>query len=244
MSWRLVAEVVAFLKTPEAAPLKPADRAVLLLVAQRAPDDSREAWQRQGDVDDVRRWDLGELSGLGERGLRHALERIADTGFELRVAIGKDGRGKVMYARRGVQTTFRLPELGGLTVPPNDLGGHTSPANDELGGLTSPVGGHTGPPQGSKDRYKDQRVQETEPPRFTEAEPGETCPKHPFGTDNPCGPCGTARRNHDRWERRRDDAEVARTEWLRTCARCPRHAGEYAHACRWCRDEQQARRSA
>ena len=33
------------------------------------------------------------------------------------------------------------------------------------------------------------------------AEPPMSCPKHPIGTEQPCGPCGTARLRHLIWER-------------------------------------------
>lgn len=159
MSWQLVAEVVAYLHTADADSLTPTDRAVLLLIAQRAHDQTREAWTRHRDDDgrdlerhDPRRWDLGELSGLGQIGLRKALQRLAAAGVELRMVVGKGSDGRPMYARRGMQVTYRLPTLtlrsdsarNPRDLPSGTLGDPTGPPKAELGDPTGSLGDPTG----------------------------------------------------------------------------------------------------
>ncbi len=151
MSYRLYDEVVAFLRTPQAAGLKPADRSVLLLVAGRANDKTREAWGRTHDEHgaaldphDERRWDLAELAGLQPTGLRTALQRLSRAGVELRVAVGKDARGAPVYAYRGTRTTYRLPEL----VPAREAAATTKA--DAVASPTTPKGNTVAAPWGRK----------------------------------------------------------------------------------------------
>lgn len=44
-------------------------------------------------------------------------------------------------------------------------------------------------------RFAEQEHNDPEPPQF--------CARHPQGTTDNCGPCGTTRRTHDAWKRRR-----------------------------------------
>lgn len=48
--------------------------------------------------------------------------------------------------------------------------------------------------------------------------PDDTCPKHPAGTDQPCGPCATARKRRERWDR---DEPRRRRAAERLRANCP-----------------------
>jgi hypothetical protein len=69
--------------------------------------------------------------------------------------------------------------------------------------------------------------------------PPRQCPKHVNDTDPPpCGPCKTARLNHERWQ---TDQTAARAERQRTGRRCPTHPTEPADHCRPCRSERLAR---
>jgi hypothetical protein len=68
--------------------------------------------------------------------------------------------------------------------------------------------------------------------------PPETCQRHPNGTNDPCGPCKTARLNHERWQ---TDQATARTDRQRSGPRCPTHPTEPADHCRPCRSERLAR---
>jgi hypothetical protein len=68
--------------------------------------------------------------------------------------------------------------------------------------------------------------------------PPRQCPKHLNDTDPPlCGPCKTARLNHERWQ---TDQATARAERQRTGPRCPTHPTEPADHCRPCRSERLA----
>jgi hypothetical protein len=62
------------------------------------------------------------------------------------------------------------------------------------------------------------------PPSISDVEPSPFCARHPKGTEDPCGPCGTAKRRHVEWHKdssRREDAEkAAAKERLRACAIC------------------------
>jgi hypothetical protein len=56
-------------------------------------------------------------------------------------------------------------------------------------------------------------LQEREPPPSeADVEPSPFCSRHPNGTDKRCGPCGSARLRHQRWQKReeRRKAEVVR----------------------------------
>ncbi len=43
----------------------------------------------------------------------------------------------------------------------------------------------------------------------SDAPPPSTCGKHPGGTDEACGPCGTARRTYDAWTKAKADRIAA-----------------------------------
>lgn len=156
MAYTLINEVVSYLGQDDNE-LTPAERLVLMLVADRAHQQAREAWSG-GTAE----WDLRKLSGLTARGLRDVLQRLAERGLELRVARGEDAKGRPLYAHRGVQTTYRLPALpekGGTEVPPLDEKGDaqvpplvaeeggTQVPPIEKGGTPAPKGG-TQVPQG------------------------------------------------------------------------------------------------
>lgn len=52
--------------------------------------------------------------------------------------------------------------------------------------------------------------------------PPEFCPKHPGGTDKPCGGCKKARENHEAWQASQRNDELSRRRHLREIAdNCP-----------------------
>lgn len=110
MAIKLIAEVISYLKRDN--DLKPAERLVLLLIAERANEQSREAWS--GGADD---WQLGQLARLSPTGLRDVLQRLAQRGLEVRMALGKDAKGRPVFAVWNRQTTYRLPILLGDSGP-------------------------------------------------------------------------------------------------------------------------------
>lgn len=65
-------------------------------------------------------------------------------------------------------------------------------------------------------------------------EPPQTCPQHPNGTADPCGPCKDARLAHDRWR-------TAKNNRSRASPRCRIHRGQPADNCAGCRGDQLAR---
>lgn len=58
----------------------------------------------------------------------------------------------------------------------------------------------------------------------TDGEPSRYCTKHPNGTEKNCGPCGTARLKHKRWETEKADrdrrAREARAQARKDCNIC------------------------
>ncbi len=110
MSARLVGEVANWLTTPAAAPLTPAERLVLVLIAERANEQTREMWRHKADTETLAER-LARCTGLSSDALGDALRRLAARGLECRVAIGTDKRGRTVFATRGRATSFRLPEL-------------------------------------------------------------------------------------------------------------------------------------
>lgn len=57
--------------------------------------------------------------------------------------------------------------------------------------------------------------------------PSEFCPKHPAGTDEDCGPCGTARRRREAWDKAKPERErqerAARQALIDACTGCDQH---------------------
>lgn len=124
MSARLVGEVAAWLETPAADGLTAAERLVLLLVAERAKDETRRMLSFRGDRrDDGTKITLTELladrAGQTPRGLNDTLQRLARRGLEVRVPIGTDSLGRIVFARKGHAIDYHLPELpASITLPP------------------------------------------------------------------------------------------------------------------------------
>lgn len=101
MGIRLIVEVL-----DHAPPtLSAAERLLLVVVAENANDTTREGWPGM-DV-------LCRRVGLKPAGVRKALQRLAGRGLDVRVALGKDGRGEPVYSWPGKRTTYRLPRLKG-----------------------------------------------------------------------------------------------------------------------------------
>lgn len=168
MAVSLVSEVVAYIAGNGDVTM--GERLALMLIAERANANTREAWQSTRE----KRWVLGELVGVGENGLKSILQRLAKRGLEVRVAIGKDKNGKIMYAVKGHQTTYRLPTFPGVTTPPKEpYGGVTTPN----GGVYTPNGGVTTPPFSLLSRHASKSMHAREPWQIvienTDAKPEE-----------------------------------------------------------------------
>lgn len=110
------------------ADLTSGERLLLLVIADDANDDTRLG--RPGT--DL----LTHRTGIGSRGLRKALERLAERGFEVRVPITEDENGHPVFAVRGRRTTYRVPVFPLRQDIP--MGAPQFPHSDEKGGTTVP----------------------------------------------------------------------------------------------------------
>lgn len=100
----------------------PAERAVALEIADTANENNRISLI-EIDV-------LCARSGLGEDGLRKALQRLANRGLEFRMSRGKGKDGRDMYARNRQDINYRVPFPGEFeTASGLILGGTTVPAS-------------------------------------------------------------------------------------------------------------------
>lgn len=161
MSVKLVSEVLEFVRATE---LKPTERMLLLVIAERASEHDR--------IDDRGRavpartcWPsreyLCEVLGLSDDGLRKSLQRLAAAGLEVRVPVAETKQGRPIYALRGHQSTYRLPELVSSDGPTsaaepvdNSTNGSTGvPANDQLGSTGVPANGEKGGNPVPESRY-------------------------------------------------------------------------------------------
>jgi hypothetical protein len=126
MAVRLIAEV---LKYAGAHPdVTTGERLVLILIAERANGQTREAWSGGADV-----WSLGQAAGMAPTTLRTVLQRLAKRGLELRVSRGTDSKGRPVYASWNRQTTYRLPLLL-ADEPPSAVGDEPPSRTEEPAG--------------------------------------------------------------------------------------------------------------
>lgn len=143
MGIRLMIEVL------DSAPadLTPAQRLVLVVIAERAHDDTREAWPGGAD-----KWGLDTIArrtGLKPESVRKAIQQMARKGVEIRVPIKMGADGRPVYAHEGQQTTFRIPRFakGVHQDPPQEggpqsqQGGSGSAHSIQEGGSPSQEGG-------------------------------------------------------------------------------------------------------
>lgn len=117
----------------------------------------------------------------------------------------------VAYARaiRSLQlrtaAAEELAKLGVSTANPMPFESEPDP-NPEATGFGRSVVNESG-----YDLEPHSTSQEREPPPSIEdVEPSPFCSRHPTGTDKPCGPCGTAKLRHQRWEKREQRRQVER----------------------------------
>jgi hypothetical protein len=125
MGYRLYREVL------EHAPadITSGELLVWLIVADDASDTTRCGWIDQDE--------LARRARMSPAGVKKALQRLGTRGFELRIARGVDAKGRPVFAYRGAQTTYRLPQL----VDNSEKGGTVVPASGEKGGTTVPERG-------------------------------------------------------------------------------------------------------
>jgi len=99
VSIRLVVEVLDY--APE--DLTPAERLVLVVLAEDANDGTREGWPGMDKI--------SRRTGLQPDSVRRVFQRLAKRGLEVRVPIGKDKRGRLVFAHEGAKTTYRIPRF-------------------------------------------------------------------------------------------------------------------------------------
>lgn len=81
--------------------LTSAERLLLLEIADYANDGTRQGWPGSDELSTLADVSVGSISTL--------LNRIAEKWMDFRVAIGKDAKGRPVYARKGHRTIFRFP---------------------------------------------------------------------------------------------------------------------------------------
>lgn len=82
--------------------------ALLLILADEANDQTRECFP---GMDELCTYMRMTADGIGR-----ILQRLAKRGIELRAPVGKDKNGRVVYARKGVRTTYVIPRFGPLNA--------------------------------------------------------------------------------------------------------------------------------
>ncbi|MEU9888656.1 hypothetical protein [Sphaerisporangium sp. NPDC051011] len=110
MSGRLVGEVVEWLRTPPAVGLTQAERLVLLVIAERANEQTRVMWRHKGDAENLIDRIAGAV-GVSVKSVGAVFGRLAKRGLEVRVPFGEDRNGRPVYATSGRAERFLLPAL-------------------------------------------------------------------------------------------------------------------------------------
>ena len=83
------------------------ERLVALLIADLIPDRARQAWIAQTT--------LCDQSGMSPVGLRKVLAKLAERGYDFRVATEKGADGRAVFASRGRSVIFQM-----VTLPPTE----------------------------------------------------------------------------------------------------------------------------
>ena len=107
--------------------LTPAERLVLIVIAEAADRNTRKCWPSRELI--------AQRTGLGLSGLKKTFQRLAAKGYEVRIPIGKDKGGRLVFAHERHRTEYLLPRF--------DI---HSPA--ERGDVEAPTGSREGTPQG------------------------------------------------------------------------------------------------
>ncbi|MEV4059701.1 hypothetical protein [Nonomuraea dietziae] len=126
MSGKLVGEVVEWLLTPAADGLTTAERAALLVIAERAHEQTREMWRHRSDT--ISLYDRIAIAIGTPAGMKKVFRRLAERGLEIRVPIGQGRDGRPVFAANGRPMRFRLPALSETSFLPDlDIRGDERP---------------------------------------------------------------------------------------------------------------------
>jgi hypothetical protein len=118
VSIRLIVEVLDHAP----AELSPTERMVLVAIAEKANDGTREA-HGAGVRDEV----IAERCGLAVESLTNVFRRLARHGVEVRVPLAFTAHGRPLFACNGRQKTYRIPPLEPRS-PVTEPGFKTGPA--------------------------------------------------------------------------------------------------------------------
>lgn len=144
MSGRLVGEVVEWLRTPAAAGLTAAERVVLLVIAERANETTREMWRHKVDEVSLSERIREALGGVDKTNLSKVFKKLASRGLEVRIPVSTATNGRVVYSCRGRSTRFHVPPLpASVQLPERVASGQTkdpvdNPASDAPDGPAEP----------------------------------------------------------------------------------------------------------
>jgi hypothetical protein len=76
---------------------------IAIMIADSANEETRRSY-----IDNA---DLCRRARMTDRGVRKALERLLERGFDFRVSRGKGKDGKEMYALSGKRTEYQVPDI-------------------------------------------------------------------------------------------------------------------------------------
>ncbi|MFJ6559913.1 hypothetical protein ACIQMV_08530 [Streptomyces sp. NPDC091412] len=108
-------------------------RAVALEIADDARHDA-DGRRSRVSLKDLARWTGAKDTAV----VRNALKRLAEAGWEFRVAIGKGKDGRILYATPGHAMEFRVPHPSeGATAHSDGAGAHSAENNTEGAGAHS-----------------------------------------------------------------------------------------------------------
>lgn len=99
MAIELIVEVLNH--APEG--LTPAERLLLVVLAESADKTTRKCWPSRELIE--------KRTGLGPSGLKKVFQRLAERGLEVRIPIGKDKGGRLVFAHEGHRSEYLLPRF-------------------------------------------------------------------------------------------------------------------------------------
>lgn len=142
MGIKLVVEVLDH--SPETLTLR--DRLLLIVIAEKANDTTREGWPGWRLI--AKRMGWTSHKDGGKNAVSTALAELAKHGVEVRVPIGKDKSGRLYFAAHGHQSTYRLPRLPWVAETATHEGLHEQPPIEREGWQSRASKG--GNPQGRR----------------------------------------------------------------------------------------------
>jgi hypothetical protein len=101
------------------------------LVAWVIADDARDE-TRQSFIESAL---LCARTGLSERGLRGALQRLSERGYEFRVSHGKGSDGREVYAARNHPPDYQVPLIAEIRVAGMAVDNHQEGGTDRYPSL-------------------------------------------------------------------------------------------------------------